>query len=252
MTRVGTVQALYRYPVKSTAGQVLELAEVDGRGLVLDRTWAVRTDDGGIGSGKTSHRFRKLDGLLRWRSGVSRAPGAAAGEPGGVWLEDPDGRRWGAGDPGADEALTAAFGRSLRLRGESGTTYHDDSGVHLVTTSSLRQAGALAGGVLDARRLRPNLVLATEDEGFVEDGWEGSELEVGPEVVLRLGEPMPRCVMVDQAHADVDAGPRVLRTLGREHATFLGLKAEVVRGGTLRVGDEARLRVSRAAGPPAP
>ena len=247
MTRVGTVQALYRYPVKSTAGQGLDLAEVDARGLVLDRTWAVRTDDGGIGSGKTSHRFRRLDGLLRWRSGVSDAPDAA----GTVWLEDPDGRRWGAGDPGADAALGAAFGRDLRLEVEAGTPYHDDSGVHLVTTSSLRRAGALVDGLVDARRLRPNLVLATEDEGFVEDGWEGSELEVGPEVVLRLGEPMPRCVMVDQAHRGVDAGPKVLRTLGREHATSLGLKAEVVRGGTLRLGDEARLRVSRAAAPPA-
>jgi len=251
MTRVGTVQALYRYPVKSTAGQVLDLAEVDARGLVLDRTWAVRTDDGGIGSGKTSHRFRRLDGLLRWRSGVGDAPGTSDHRAGGVWLEDPDGRRWGAGEPGADEALSAAFGRSLVLQAEAGTPYHDDSGVHLVTTSSLRRAGALAGGLVDVRRLRPNLVLATEDEGFVEDGWEGAELEVGPEVVLRLGEPMPRCVMVDQAHAGVDAGPRVLKTLGREHSTFLGLKAEVARGGTLRLGDEARLRVSRAAAPPA-
>lgn len=251
MTRVGTVQALYRYPVKSTAGQVLDLAEVDPRGLVLDRTWAVRTDDGGIGSGKTSHRFRKLDGLLRWRSGVSGTSDASAGGAGDVWLEDPDGRRWRAGDAGADAALSAAFGRLLGLEAEAGTPYHDDSGVHLVTTSSLRRAGALAGGVVDARRLRPNLVLATEDEGFVEDAWEGAELEVGPEVVLRLGEPMPRCVMVDQAHADVDAGPRVLKTLGREHSTFLGLKAEVVHGGTLRVGDEARLRVSRSAAAPA-
>ncbi len=239
VTRVGTVQAVFRYPVKSTAGQGLEVAEVDARGLVLDRTWAVRTDDGGIGSGKTSHRFRRLDGLLRWRSG------ATAAAPAGVWLEDPDGQRWVAGDPAADTALSTAFGRPLALRAETDVAYHDDSGVHLVTTSSLERAGSLAGGTLDARRLRPNLVLATPHDGFVEDRWEGAELEVGPEVVLRLGGGMPRCVMVDQAHREAVEGPGVLRTLGREHDTVLGLKAEVVRPGTLRAGDEARLRPAR-------
>lgn len=235
VTRVGTVQAIFRYPVKSTAGQSLDAADVDRRGLVLDRTWAVRTTDGGIGSGKTSRRFRKLEGLLAWRSGVT------AGPAGGVWVEDPEGRRFVAGDPVADEALSAAYGRELVLRAEADEPYHDDCGIHLVTTSSLRRAAELVGGAVDARRARPNLVLATDADGFVEDGWEGAELAVGPEVVLRLGPTMPRCVMVDQDHRDVGEGPRLLRTLGREHQTFLGLQAEVARTGTLHAGDEVHL-----------
>jgi uncharacterized protein len=231
---VGTVAALYRYPVKSTAGERLDAAELDARGLVLDRTWAVRTADGGIGSGKTSKRFRRLDGLLAWRSG-------ADGPGGGVWLADPDGRRFAVDDPDAETALSAAYDRPLALRREAEAPYHDDCGVHLVTTSSLHRAGALAGGQLDARRLRPNLVLATADDGFVEDGWAGAELALGDEVVLRLGERMPRCVMVDADHRDVAEGPRLLKTLGREHGTFLGLMAEVVRPGAVRVGDAVSL-----------
>ena len=238
MTHVGTVSALYRYPVKSTAGERLDAAELDDRGLVLDRTWAVRTTDGGIGSGKTSRRFRRLDGLLGWRSGVEEGRDGSQS----VWLADPGGRRLAVDDPVAEEALSTAYARPLTLRREAEAPYHDDCGVHLVTTASLRRAGELAGGPVDARRLRPNVVLATEGEGFVEDGWVGAELALGPDVVLRLGEPMPRCVMVDAGHRDVAEGPRLLKTLGREHATFLGIMAEVLRPGTVRSGDEVVLR----------
>ncbi|HEV2887924.1 MAG TPA: MOSC N-terminal beta barrel domain-containing protein [Jatrophihabitans sp.] len=61
---VGTVALLARYPVKSMRGEQLASAEVERRGLVGDREWAVYTPDGGIGSGKSSRRFRRVDGLL--------------------------------------------------------------------------------------------------------------------------------------------------------------------------------------------
>ena len=234
VTQVGIVDALYRYPVKSTAGERLDAADLDDRGVVLDRTWAVRTADGGIGSGKTSRRFRKLDALLAWRSGVEGTDG--------VWLAEPDGRRFAVDDPAAQDALSAAYGQPLALRHEGPEPYHDDCGVHLVTSSSLRRAGALAGGAVDPRRLRPNVVLATDGDGFVEDAWVDGVLELGDEVVLQLGSPMPRCVMVDADHRDVGTGPRLLKTLGREHETFLGVMAEVLRAGTVRVGDAVRLR----------
>ena len=237
MTRVGTVAALYRYPVKSTAGETLEVAEVDGRGLAHDRAWALYTDDGRLGSGKTSRRFRKVDGLLDWRSSMPDHP-----EDDRPWLRAPDGARHRAGDAATDAALVAAFGQPVALRAETSASHHDDCGVHLVTSSSLRRAGELAGTEVDARRLRPNVVLQTDGEGFLEDTWEGFELALGPDVVLRVGPGMPRCVMVDQEHRDVGPAAPLLRTLGRERDLLLGAKAEVVTGGTLRLGDEVHLR----------
>jgi len=60
---VGTVARLMRFPVKSLAGEELDTVDVEERGLAGDRWWAVHTADGGIGSGKTTRRFRRGDGL---------------------------------------------------------------------------------------------------------------------------------------------------------------------------------------------
>lgn len=232
------MRALARYPVKSTAGEPLGAAVLDARGLRGDRAWAVYTDDGGIASGKTSRRFRRVDGLLGWRSTLDDESGIPV-------LHDPDGQRWSVDDPAAASALTGALGRTLQPRPETDVRHFDDSGVHLLTTTGVRAAGALVDGAVDPRRFRANLVIDTDEAeaervGFVEDGWTG-ELALGPEVVLRLGEGMVRCRMVDLPQAGVPAGPAVLRALGQAHDTVLGRQAEVLRPGTVRVGDLVRL-----------
>ena len=76
---------------------------------------------------------------------------------------------------------------------------------------------------------------------WLEDDWVGAELAIGSEVVLRFGPPMVRCVMVDTPQVDVSPLPRILVTLGREHDVLLGIQAQVVRAGTIAVGDAARL-----------
>lgn len=59
--------------------------------------------------------------------------------------------------------------------------------------------------------------------------------------MLRLGPGMTRCVMVDQPQYGVPLGPPLLTTLGRAGHLELGLQADVLRPGTIRVGDPARL-----------
>jgi uncharacterized protein len=112
--------------------------------------------------------------------------------------------------------------------------------VHLVTTSSLRAVERVVGAQVAARRSRANIVLETEGDGFLEDAWEGCDLVIG-EVVLRLGPGMPRCVMVDMPQAGVAAEPPMLKALGNAHEVLLGLQAQVLRAGTLSLGDDARL-----------
>src|SRR5947209_4271897 len=92
---VGRVASLSVFPVKSTSGQSVTAAALTERGVLHDREWAVYTADGGIASGKTSRRFRKVEGLLGWRSTLPA-------EPGGVpFVHDPDDVRYRADDPAA-------------------------------------------------------------------------------------------------------------------------------------------------------
>jgi uncharacterized protein len=234
---VGTVVHLARYPVKSLGGERLDEAVVEERGLVGDRVWATYTEDGGIGSGKTTRRFRKVDGLLEVGARLE-------GVDDGVPVLDLGGAPVPADDPAAAAGLSALLGRRLELRRESDVPHHDDCPVHLVTTASLRRLQDLYGDRVDPERFRANLVIATDGVGFVEDDWSGHELALGEEVVLRLGRGMPRCVMVDmpQPADDLPEAPGLLKLLGQEHEIELGLQASVVQPGRVRLGDRAVLR----------
>ncbi|HST49887.1 MOSC domain-containing protein [Jatrophihabitans sp.] len=232
--QLGTVAMLARYPVKSMRGERLDRAELRPYGIAGDREWAVYTADGGIGSGKSSRRFRRVDGLLGYRATLD----AAGSVP---LIESPDGERWRADDPQAAEQLSARLGRPLRLDREGEIQHKDDSPLHLVSTASLRALGELLGEPVDVDRFRPNLLLEVAGTDFVEDGWTGRELRLGSGVVVRLGAGMPRCVMVDMAQGPLGPDGRILKVLASERNLLLGVKAEVVRPGTVRLGDPAVL-----------
>ena len=227
---LGRVTGLTRYPVKSMQGEDVESAALGPRGLAGDREWAVYTEDGGIGSGKTTRRFRRVDGLLRYRAVLDGIP----------LVCPPSGPPLRVDDPAAGEELSRALGRPLRLQREGAVAHHDESPVHLVTTASLRRIAALAQGTFDVRRVRANVVLQVSGDDFAEDAWTGAELTIG-DVVLGIGAGMPRCVMVDAEPARAGSDPKVLRLLTEVHGMTLGVQAHVLRPGTIRCGDPAVL-----------
>lgn len=233
--QVGSVSMVARYPVKSMLGEQLDSAEILSRGIAGDREWAVYTADGGIGSGKSSRRFRRVEGLLGYRAVLS---GPFSGRDESVPLiESPDGERWPADDPRAADRLSARLGQPLRLDREGTVPHHDASPLHLVTTAALRALGELLGEPVDITRFRSNLLLEVPGTGFVEDDWLGRELRLGSEVVVRPTTGMVRCVMVDMAHGTLAPHGRILKTLASKHELLLGVKVEVVRAGTVRRGD---------------
>lgn len=133
----GVVALLLRYPVKSTRGEQLDRVAVEPRGLAGDREWAVRTEDGGIASGKTTRRFRRVDGLLDLHASL----------PGPVpVLEAPSGARFAVDDPDAADRLTAVLGRPVTLAREGSVPHHDEAPVHVLTGAALRGLGRALGG----------------------------------------------------------------------------------------------------------
>lgn len=224
------IAVLRRYPVKSLVGERLEVAEVVERGLRGDRLWAVLDADGKLGSGKSSRRFRKMEGLLD----------LAASYDGDVPVVSfPSGRSLRGDDPAIHQALSEHVGRPVTLGREAEVSHFDDGPVHLVTTSSLRAVGERLGEEVDPRRFRPNLVVDTGDQdGLVEDSWVGERLQVG-DVVLEVTDRMPRCVMVNLPQIGL-AATRVLEAVGDLNDANLGVLAAVVTPGRVRVGDEVR------------
>ena len=94
----------------------------------------------------------------------------------------------------------------------------------------------------DVRRLRPNILVGGVD-GLAERQWPGAELYVG-EAIVRLDSLRSRCHMTTIDPDSLQVNPDVLRDIVRRFDNKLALNAEVVRGGTLRVGDPVRLSVN--------
>jgi uncharacterized protein YcbX len=217
------VAALWRYPVKSMLGEPCAAVEVDNRGVVGDRVFAVRDPEGKLGSGKNTRRFRSIGGLFGFR---------AQGE-GDVEIAFPDGRRMKADDPTIHEALSAALGTPVRLARESDVRHFDADPIHLVTMGSLDWLRSrLPGSRIDERRFRPNIVV----EGSDELAWVGRTLRIGG-VSLRVSAPTERCRMTTMAQDDLPFDAGVLRSITQETDLQFGVYAEVLSPGRIAVGD---------------
>lgn len=237
---VAVVASLHRYPVKSLLGEQVDRLEVDARGCSGDRVWALTTGGGMLASGKSGRRFTAVPGLQQVRARLV---------DGTVVLRLPDGTETSVDDPAAPALLSASLGREVALVRETddgsddglhdGVGHFDDGPVSLLGTASVAAVADDLGAPVPSSRFRPNVVLRT-DEPWAEDAWDGRRLQVG-DVLLDVVQTSPRCTMVDAATADTPAQPGVLKAVGRLNGAELGIIAEVVRGGTVAVGDQVHL-----------
>ena len=220
-----------RYPVKAMGGESLDSVEIERRGLVGDRAYAVVDGDEKLATGKHSKRFRRRDEVFEFASHTT---------PEGVRVNGRGTEYVVPGDD-LDAALSDAMGDRVRVLPETTTPYFDAGHVSLVGTASLDWCREHLAVDADRRRIRPNLVVET-DEPFVEETWVG-EVAVGG-VLLTPVERIERCRMIDIAQEGPAAEEgQWLKALTRSRDMQLGIYLEVVAPGVVRVGDEV------AAGP---
>lgn len=228
------VVSLRRYPVKSMGGEALDEVELDPRGLVGDRSYAVVDDAGLLASGKDNERFRRRDAVFDF---------AAATTAYDVHVSGPAGR-WRIGDPELDAELSRVMDAEVRVEREGAVPHQDAGSVSLVGTASLDWCAERWGVTPDPRRLRVNIVVAT-DEPFVEEGWQGREIAIGGAgngVALGVDRRISRCRMVDLDQDGAVVEGRLLKRLGQERDTCLAVYADVVAAGTVSVGDTVTVR----------
>ena len=208
------VAELWRYPVKSLAGERLEHAEIRQDGVVGDRLVQVYDARGHVVTA------RKHPDLLGHRGTLG-----PDGEP---WI---DGWPWSSTE--AAGLIAQAVGWKARLERFTGEERFDILPL-LVATD-----GAIAALGVDGRRLRPNIVVGGVD-GLAEREWPGRRLQIG-EAVIAIAQLRARCVMTtyDPDTQVQDAG--VLRRIVREFGGTMALDCAVVTGGSVRVGDPVAL-----------
>ncbi len=271
--RVGSVAALWRYPVKSMMGEELNSCDVTERGLLGDRQFAVvDRSTGRVGGAKNP---RKWGNFFDFRAAYLEPPEAGA-KMAPVRITLADGTTVTSGQGDLERVLSGAFGRDVALEearpGDrpsgptaeeywpdmAGLDYRDtvtdfempagtffDIGVvHLLTTATIDQLRALyPQGRIETRRFRPNIIVATgpEDRGFVENDWIGHTVAIGGSVRLAITEPCPRCVMITLPQGDLPKDSGILRTAAQHNAVNVGVYASVLSGGTIRRGDPVTL-----------
>jgi hypothetical protein len=207
------VDQLWRYPVKTLAGERVASALLTDRGIPGDRIVHVRGPEGV----RTSRRHHRLLGLR-----------GTMGDDGRPLV---DGHPWDS--PEALSRVRAAAGEDAWLAMYDGLERFDVLPL-LVATD-----GAIAAFGRDVRRLRPNLVVSGVD-GLEETTWPGAELHIG-EAVVRLDSMRPRCPMTTVDPDTLERDPGVLRDIGRRFGGRLALNADVIRPGLVQVGDAVRL-----------
>ena len=273
-----TVAELWRYPVKSMAGEPLPALGFSERGGLGDRRFAlIDIASGRVGSAKLPRRWGRLI--------ACSARLADAGDASALSVRLPDGTTVAGPGPDLDAALTELLGFDVqvgsdvpadaqidrywpdveglalrdtettgRIGGAAPGTFFDHAPVHLVTTAALATIQVERPGLaLDARRFRPNIVIdaGPTDDPFPENGWVGRELTIGT-VRLRVSDPTPRCVVPTLSHGDLPPDPGLLRRIavrntvpvpgaGSAAMPSLGVYATVIAGGTVATGDPVRL-----------
>lgn len=285
--RAGTIQQLWRYPVKSMGGERIDTAEVTANGFVGDRTWAVR--DTGAGETVSAKRIPALLTCSARTVGPPGEDGAFQVEvtlPGGETLTTSDlpaandalselcrrpvtleplrpatdlefyrhGKRSGGAPAvtiqevmGIEEGDAFPDFSSLpRLLTEFSTppgTFFDAYPLHIVTTASYAEVQQLGPEAhYDIRRFRPNILIETPPDlmGFAEFDWVGQQLTIGA-VSIDVHVPCLRCSMVMAAQPGLERDRAALRTLVDYTARDFGVYCNVLKGGTLTIGDAVSL-----------
>jgi uncharacterized protein YcbX len=224
------IAALWRYPVKSMAGEQLERVELVADGIAGDRRIQVFDARGRVLTARTHPR------LLGHHATLDPLDPFDPFDPNTEVLVD--GRPWRSAEVARD--VEAAGGPGARLAATDSPRRFDVLPL-LVATD-----GALAAFGHDPRRLRPNLVIGGVP-GLAEREWEGRRLRIGAAGsggvggIVGLERLRQRCVMTTFDPDTQEQDVAVFDGIQRDFGGLLALNAYVVQGGILAVGDPVEL-----------
>ena len=275
------IKSIWRYPIKSMAGESLKQSMLSQHGLVGDRSYALH-------DGRSICSAKKYAQLMNYSVQYDSEPDGINIPP--VTLKIGN-ATVNSGDSNLDELLTKEIGTKVtldKLRPDDNLEYYrrskeqqpieeirnvlglkegeafpdfsefpdssfefstppgtffDAYPLLILTTNSLDRLQQLTTrAVIDERRFRPNLLI------------DANELETGfieeqwrdqfleiGDTIIKLTLPCPRCVMTTIAFQDLKKAPQIMRTLVQENHHKLGIYGQVIKPGKIQIGDQAHL-----------
>lgn len=241
---IGHVESIFRYPVKSMAGQRLEFAELGWHGIEGDRRFAFRRIEDR--SAFPWLNASKLPDLLLFAP-QQRVEDAEGELP--THVRTPEGEVL----PILGEDLAAEIGRRhgspvqmMRLK----QGIFDEASVSVIAEDTVHEIARLAELSPDMRRFRPNVVVRLlRPSPFQEDEWVGGVLtfgegEDGPAITVTQRDV--RCSMVNLDPDSARSTPEMLKEVARANQTTAGVYGVVTRIGRLAVGQTIRYRPALA------
>lgn len=261
MSVVGRVESLWRYPVKSMAGEELERAWLGFAGVYGDRVAVFSSDQASPGFPWLTAREQRRMLLFRPRfrnpvaaseppnlaEALAEAPGLSPLYPGQdalmIDVELPDGEVLTIDDPALLQRLGERLGREHRIRLlRSERAFTDCRPLSLLSTATVDALSEEMGKPVDKRRFRANVYLELDGEGFPgEDTWIGRRIRIGEKAEISILEKDPRCAMITLDPDSAERDPSILNHVLKQHAGTTGIYAAVLVEGTLETGDPVTL-----------
>ncbi len=259
--QVGTVESLWRYPVKSMRGEELPEVFVGFAGVYGDRVYAFRSAANSKGFPYFTARDQRQMLSFRPRFQQPEPPLAPPNLPeaeklgSGVTpvydsladmkleVATPDGRTLAIDDPALPQLLRDGLDPKHQLSLlQSDRALTDCRPVSLISLQSVRQLAEETGLNLDKRRFRANLFLdLTNSEGFAEDRFVGRTMRLGAKATLAIVQRDSRCMIITLDPDDGEKTPAVLKTVAQQHGTYAGIYGAVLSEGMIRRGDAVEL-----------
>jgi len=234
MTVTGRVAELYRFPVKSMAGEPLTSADVSWNGLAGDRRWAF-IQAGHERSGFPWLTIRELAGMSHYRprfTDPDRPNGSL------TLVRTPSGTELDV----ADAALAAELGPGVRVIKQDRGVF-DTMPLSLLSRQTLACLGKRIGTELTALRFRPNIVVDIPGQEYPEEAWIGRVVRIGG-LRMRVDQRDNRCVMITIDPVTLDRNPEILRVVAQERDNQFGVYGSVVAPGRIAVGDPVEVEPS--------
>jgi len=259
MAIVGTVESLWRYPVKSMRGEQLEEMFAGYAGVYGDRLFAFESSASAKGfpffTGRDKREMIRYRPRFRHPDRAALPVNLAEAEKNGanpisangaelmIDVETPDGKMLAIDDPELIEHLRAnTDGKHELTLLRSDKAITDCRPLSIFGVQTARKLGEETGVAVDERRFRANVYADLKSgAGFGENEFVGKSLRIGSKVVVHVLERDPRCMMIT---LDPDTGektPAILKAIAQAHEGMAGVYGAVLVEGMIRTGDPVEL-----------